>query len=71
MFKAIAMFFAFFTSLFSAANRLASATDNLAATAEDLSLAFREEQSETNRQRLEKLKAYKEHAKANPEQFEF
>ena len=57
MFAAIAMFFNAITNLFSICNRLCSAGDKLAETAEDRATAFNLEQAEENKQRLATLKA--------------
>ena len=71
MFQSIAMFFTTITTLFSSVNRIATAGDYLAETAEERAKAFRDEQSEENKQRIAMLKARVEHNKANPPKFEF
>lgn len=71
MFESIAMIFTTITNFFSAINRLTLAGDHLAETAEQRASAFRDEQSEENKQRLAKLKAQAEHNEANPPKFEF
>lgn len=65
------MFFSSITSLFSILNRLFSAGDKLAETAEDRATAFNLEQKEENSQRLAYLKAKVKHQADNPQPFTF
>ncbi len=71
MFKFVAMFFAMLTNFCKSADNLAVALEATTATVSDRANAFRDEQSVENEQRLAKLKARKEHIKANPQKFDF